>query len=121
MFTRRFEPTPAWTHALAKPDCTCHLLLVAEDICIFGWCRLLPESGTFQSLELGIGLLPEYRRHGIGTTLVQSSIAWASLAGYRRVTLGVHPNNFYARHVFERCGFQYGAREQSQLVMTYDL
>ncbi len=121
MFTRRFEPTPAWTHALNEPDCNHHLLLMAETTCIIGWCRMLSEVESATSIDLGIGLLPEYRRLGIGTALVQSALNWAALAGYRRVTLSVHRDNLCARHVFERCGFQYRTCNPSQLAMACDL
>jgi RimJ/RimL family protein N-acetyltransferase len=121
MITRRFEPTPAWSHALSEPDCPHHLLLVAEQWHIFGWCRLLAEIESAEAIDLGIGLLPDYRQRGIGVALLQSALNWATSAGYQCVTLSVHPDNFYARHVFERCGFQYGARNPSQLVMVCDL
>jgi GNAT superfamily N-acetyltransferase len=121
MFTRRFEPTPAWIHALAEPDCSRHLLLVAENSHIFGWCRLLSEAEPSTCIDLGIGLLPQYRRLGVGTALIQSALDWAAGVGYQRVTLSVHPDNFHARHVFERRGFQYGAGDTSQLMMVCDL
>ncbi len=118
MITRRFEPTPAWAHALADPGCTHHLLLVAEQRQILGWCRLLAEDESSESIDLGIGLLPEYRQRGIGPALIQSALNWAVLAGYRCVTLNVHPDNDRARHVFERCGFQYRVKTPNQLTMA---
>jgi ribosomal protein S18 acetylase RimI-like enzyme len=121
MATRSFEPTPAWLHALAEPNCPRHLLLLADNNHIFGWCRLLAEVEWPESIDLGIGLLPEYRQCGIGTALIQSALNWAALAGYQRVTLSVHPDNFHARNVFERCGFQYRTSAPSQLAMACDL
>jgi len=118
MSTRRFQPTPAWIHALNEPNCPRHLLLVAENRQIVGWCRLLAEREAQTAIELGIGLLPSYRHQGIGTELVRSALKWAAAAGYRCVTLTVHPDNAHARHVFERCGFQYGAVDKGRLMMT---
>ncbi len=121
MSTRRFQPTFAWLHALDEPTCPRHLLLVAENSHTVGWCRLLSESEAQTAIELGIGLLPEYRGRGIGTALVQSALRWAVGAGYRRVTLDVHSDNAPARRLFERCGFQYGAMVSSRLTMTCNL
>ncbi len=121
MLTRHFEPTPAWIHALAEPSCQHHLLLVAESTDVFGWCRLLSETESSTSIDLGVGLLPEQRRRGIGTTLIQSALSWAALTGYQRVTLSVHPDNILARHCFELCGFQYRSAAPSQLAMVCDL
>jgi RimJ/RimL family protein N-acetyltransferase len=82
---------------------------------------MLAELESQASIELGIGLLPEYRGHGIGTALVRSALVWAGDTSYHRVTLTVHPDNMRARHVFEHCGFQYGATDDGRLLMTCDL
>jgi ribosomal protein S18 acetylase RimI-like enzyme len=108
MSTSQFEPTPVWTHALEKPNCPRHLLLVAEDENrIVGWCRLFPLSkcdGHASEAELGIGLLPEYRERGLGRTLVQQAIDWAAKTGVTHVALTVRVDNFRAIHLFEGCG-----------------
>ncbi len=121
MSTRHFEPTPAWTHALDNPGCPRHLLLVAENRQVIGWCRLLAEVESRATIELGIGLLPEYRGRGIGSMLVRSALTWAKATCYRRVILVVHSDNRIARHVFERCGFAYGAADRDWLSMACDL
>jgi len=125
MSTTRFEPTPAWTHALEEPDCVNHLLLVVEDKDrVVGWCRTLPTKcqQDKQEATLGIGLLPAYRDRGIGTALVRQALAWAGGAGYQRIRLTTHPNNARAIHVFRRCGFSLTRRiDVNLLEMTCDL
>jgi GNAT superfamily N-acetyltransferase len=109
MSTPCFRPTPAWTHALEAPTCSRHLLLVAENEGqIAGWCRLFPLSGCnghANEVELGIGLLPEYRGHGLGRALVNHALDWAATAGMERVTLLTRADNLRAMHLFERCEF----------------
>jgi RimJ/RimL family protein N-acetyltransferase len=109
MHTLRFEPTPAWEHALHDADCPEHLLLVVEDAArIVGWCRTFPTScqnGSSMQASLGIGLVPAFRDRGIGTALVRASLDWARGAGLARITLTTRPDNQRALHVFDKCGF----------------
>ncbi|MCX7838315.1 MAG: GNAT family N-acetyltransferase [Anaerolineae bacterium] len=106
METQRYEPTPAWEHALATPDCTCHLLLVVDDGSrIVGWCRVFPGNVSNLEAGLGIGLLPEYRSRGIGTILVQKSIDWARECGLHQIRLRVRYDNVYALRLFAKVGF----------------
>ena len=97
MSTLRFQPTPAWVHALETPTCPDHLLLVAEDGGrIVGWCRLFLLSrcnGHNNEVELGIGLLPEYRGRGLGRTLVGQALNWATAVSVKRVTLTTRADN----------------------------
>jgi GNAT superfamily N-acetyltransferase len=123
MATPCFQQTPSWRQALAAPDGVRHLLLIARDNCqIMGWCRLFPEGqGASHQMELGIGLLAPYRQHGLGTGLVTRALDWARHAGCGLISLQVHPANVVARHVFEKCGFQYNVTANGQLTMTQRL
>jgi len=119
MSTTRFEPTPAWIHALQEPECPYHLLLVVEDgEEIVGWCRTFPKDGSNEAKEvlLGIGLLPAYRDRGLGTDLIRRSLAWARDAGYRRVSLTTRPDNTRAIHVFQRCDFAFTGKTHGQML-----
>jgi len=108
MRTLRYEPTPAWEHALNAADCPDHLLLVVQDGAqIIGWCRTFPahcHNGD-ATASLGVGLLPDYRNRGIGAALVRASLSWARNAGLARITLTTRPDNHHAMHVFRKCGF----------------
>lgn len=106
MATRHFIPTPAWSHALARPDCDCHLLLVVEDDGqVVGWCRLF-RDGTPAGAEVGLGLLPPYRRQGWGTSLLERALAWASTHGLEQVWLSTWQENHPAVHLFRKFGFR---------------
>ena len=116
MRTRRFEPTSVWQHALEKPGCPCHLLLVASsDEQIVGWCRLFPagENGRF---ELGIGVLYGHRSRGVGSALLASALAWADKRE-AEVVLSTRSDNFSATRVFKRHGFCATGRRNELLTM----
>ena len=51
-----------------------------------------------------INVLPEFRRRGLGTTLLKQFVADAQACGRTDVRLGVHRAN-PARHLYERAGF----------------
>lgn len=74
------------------------------------WMRLLPPGVGLGSIDaetpqLGIALEPEFQHQGHGQPLMLEALAAARRAGYRKVSLTVHPEN-PARHLYERCGFQ---------------
>ncbi len=118
MHTRRFEPTPAWRHALEEPDCACHLLLVASDGGrVVGWCRLFPAEGSGE-LELGVGVLGSYRRRGVGKKLLSRGLEWASKEGVG-VVLGTRPDNYPAIRLFEWYDFRITGRENGLLTMRH--
>jgi RimJ/RimL family protein N-acetyltransferase len=109
MATAHFEPTPAWTHALERPGCPHHRLLVAEEGGqIVGWCRLFPLAGCGQAdgqAEVGIGLLREYRGQGLGRMFLHQALDWAARQELEQVRLCTRGNNARAIHLFEGCGF----------------
>ena len=116
MRTTRFEPTPAWEHALTEPDCSCHLLLVAHNgERPVGWCRLFPTAAPGE-VELGIGLLPPHRDRGIGTAMVQRSLRWAGEQSLTRLTLTTRDDNHRAIHVFQKCGFSPTGRREGEWI-----
>jgi len=117
MRTPRFEPTPAWEHALAQPDCSCHLLLVAADGAnIVGWCRLFPTDEG--ALELGIGVVAPYRRRGLGRALLGAALEWASARGMP-VVLETRTDNAPAIRLFTRSGFRVVGQQDGHWQMRY--
>ncbi len=117
MRTPRFEPTPAWEHALARPDCPCHLLLVAVDgESVLGWCRLFPTDEG--ALELGIGVLGPYRRCGVGRALLGAALEWASARGMP-VSLETRTDNAPAICLFTRSGFRVVGHQDGHWQMRY--
>jgi len=125
MRTLRYEPTPAWEHALDHPDCPDHLLLVVQDQSqVVGWCRTFPMNcrDGVATASLGVGLLPDYRDRGIGTALIRTSLKWANDAGLVWVQLTTRTDNQRAIHVFRKCGFdQTGNGHNGTLEMAVEL
>ena len=74
------------------------------------WMRLLPRGVGLASVDdstpqLGIALDPPYQHRGHGRPLMEAALGAAAAAGYRRVSLTVHPHN-PAQAMYERCGFR---------------
>jgi RimJ/RimL family protein N-acetyltransferase len=106
MRTRCYEPTPAWEHALAEPNCSCHLLLIAVDEeRVVGWCRVFRDANAQTNADVAIGLLPDYRGHGLGTELFKRTMAWTceNELGYLYLTTRV--DNMRAIYFFKKFGF----------------
>lgn len=108
MATPQFQPTPAWEHALAQPECPHHLLLVAmAGGEVIGWCRLFPEwpCDSPAVLELGIGVTAPWRRQGVGSALLRRALAWAVEKGIPQIVLTTRTDNEPARRLFAQHGF----------------
>jgi ribosomal-protein-alanine N-acetyltransferase len=52
-----------------------------------------------------LAVLPEYRRHGVGSALLTRALAEGGTLGARRATLEVRRSNDAARLLYERFGF----------------
>ncbi len=57
--------------------------------------------------ELGMWVLQEWRRKGVGTALVAAGIEWARSAGSHKLTLQVWPHNEPAIKLYEKFGFEH--------------
>lgn len=106
MQTDRYVPNESWKHALALPECPCHLLLVACDgDRLIGWCRAYPDE-DFLSAEIGIGILGAYRERGLGSVILQQAVLWAVERGLVTLHLETRQDNGRALHTFEKIGFR---------------
>lgn len=87
------------------------------------WMRLLDVGVGLASVDadtpqLGVALEPAFQRQGHGRLLMLEALAAARRAGYRQVSLTVHPEN-PARFMYERCGFRYaGLRNGYHLMLA---
>ena len=84
-----------------------HVALIDDRI--VGWCDIQPSFGQARAHVgvLGIGLLAEARRHGIGGRLLEAAIATAWSRGLTRIELTVRDDNAAARELYERFGFEH--------------
>ncbi|WP_418318963.1 GNAT family N-acetyltransferase [Piscinibacter sakaiensis] len=86
------------------------------------WMRLLPLGVGLASVDettpqLGIALEPEYQHRGIGGPMMLAALDAARSAGYRQVSLTVHPQN-PAQQLYRRCGFRQTGVRNSYLLMV---
>jgi ribosomal protein S18 acetylase RimI-like enzyme len=65
-----------------------------------------PRAVYAHSAILGMGLLPEFRRKGIGKELIQRALAAARTFGFHRVELTVRQNNANAIELYREVGFE---------------
>ncbi|MEJ2792869.1 bifunctional GNAT family N-acetyltransferase/NUDIX hydrolase [Iodobacter sp. LRB] len=74
------------------------------------WMRLLPRHQGLAWIDeatpqLAIALFADFQQQGYGAGLLRSALDAARAAGYRQVSLTVHPQN-PARRLYEKYGFQ---------------
>jgi diamine N-acetyltransferase len=60
--------------------------------------------------EMLVVVSPKFQNHGAGTQLVRASVRAAGDLGFERVWIPVAATNVRARHVYEKCGFEYLSR-----------
>lgn len=79
---------------------------------VVGWCDIFPDwpETTKHCGTLGMGVLKDYRRHGIGGRLLLAALAKAKKKGITRVTLKVRADNAGAIRLYEDTGFAAEAR-----------
>ena len=75
---------------------------------VVGWCDVTPRERPIYAHGgvLGMGLLPQFRGQGIGTNLIQSTLAAARTNGFHRVELTVRENNTGAIKLYKKVGFE---------------
>jgi len=74
---------------------------------VVGWCDIIPLKGIdfAHCGVLGMGLLKDYRRQGLGTMLLDTTIGAAKEFGLERVELEVYTSNTPAIRLYEKRGF----------------
>lgn len=74
---------------------------------VVGWCDIRRKSPTvFPHVGLlGMGVIPERRREGLGRRLLELALSEASSAGMQRVELEVFASNAGAVRLYEQMGF----------------
>ena len=75
---------------------------------VVGWCDVVPNPRQIYAHVgvLGIALLPEFRRQGIGERLIRQALDAARDFGLRRVELTVRESNAVAIELYKRVGFE---------------
>src|SRR5262245_46410951 len=100
------------------------ILAVTANDDVVGWCDINRSGrpGLQHSGVLGMGLLPEYRGHGLGRKLAERTIAAARGKGIERIELEVFASNTRAIRLYERLGFAHEGvkRKARKLDGAYD-
>jgi len=87
---------------------------------IVGHSALFPTD--HETCEFLVVVSPPSQNIGIGTELTRCSIQLADELGFEKIALHVEAKNHVARHVYEKCGFQYDTRDlRDEVDMSVDL
>ena len=100
--------TNPWTREMyaweLQNRAVCHILVVrTPDRPVVGFCAFWLVVDEIHINNVAI--VPELRRQGIGTALMQRVFDEAKQLGARRATLEVRASNEVARRLYERLGF----------------
>jgi ribosomal protein S18 acetylase RimI-like enzyme len=91
------------------------------------WYRLFDETNKgygfvdSETPELGMAILPEYRKQGIGRILINEIIKQARLDGFKSISLSVDPDNIAAVRLYQSFEFVYCGRSGTSWTMKLDI
>jgi RimJ/RimL family protein N-acetyltransferase len=86
---------------------------------VVGWCDVIPHQGLEyrHTGRLGMGIVSEHRRQGLGLRLLDDTVKAARDAGLARVELDVFSSNTAAIRLYERYGFAHeGVRRRARII-----
>jgi ribosomal-protein-alanine N-acetyltransferase len=104
--------TNPWTREMytweLQNRAVCHIYLVRTADCpVAGFCAFWL---VFDEIHINnVAIRPQFRGHGVGTTLMRHVLVEARRLGARRATLEVRASNEAARRLYERLGFYVAA------------
>ena len=107
------EETTAWVRADLKRGFPRFVALVGDRV--VGWCDIspIPRPVHAHCGVLGVGLLAQYRRKGIGMALMLAALERAREMGLTRVELTVRERNTNATALYESLGFRHEGRKRN--------
>ena len=84
------------------------MFIAVRDEEVVGWCDIIPNNleGFNHCGRLGMGVIKELRRLGIGQKLVEQTISKARQLDLERIELEVFASNIPAIRLYEKLGFQ---------------
>ncbi|WP_459886289.1 N-acetyltransferase family protein [Halostagnicola bangensis] len=90
---------------------------------IVGWLHLdAPELPSLRhTAEVTVGVRPDARREGIGSSLLKYGLEWAEDAGYQKITQGLPATNERAIDFLEEHGWQREGEREGQYCLEDSL
>jgi ribosomal protein S18 acetylase RimI-like enzyme len=88
-------------------DGAIHLVALAVDETVVGWCDLRPKAAATlrHSAVLGMGVIAPFRGRGVGSQMLATALTAADARGLRRTELIVRADNHAAIALYRRFGF----------------
>jgi len=97
-----------------------NLVAISFDAGLVGHSAIFPIDR--QRCEMFVAVSPQHQNVGIGTQLTQNIIQLAYELEFERIWLSVEHTNQIARHVYQKCGFEYIVESHvDELDMILDL
>jgi ribosomal protein S18 acetylase RimI-like enzyme len=86
---------------------------------VVGWCDVVanPRQIYAHVGVLGIALLPEFRRQGLGRRLIRQTLDSARDCGLRRVELTVRESNVVAIELYKKFGFAIEGLQRNRILI----
>jgi len=86
---------------------------------VVGWCDVVPHPRPINAHVgvLGMALLPEFRRQGIGGRLIRQTLDAAQAFGLHRVELTVRENNGVAVELYKKVGFAIEGLQRNRVLV----
>jgi len=86
---------------------------------VVGWCDVVPNPRPIYAHAgvLGIALLPEFRRQGIGGRLIRQTLDAAQAFGLHRIELTVRENNSVAIELYKKVGFAIEGLQRDRILV----
>jgi ribosomal protein S18 acetylase RimI-like enzyme len=116
------ESTRAYVLNMIEHGCPQLVALSAGEV--IGWCDVKPQPRPIYAHGgvLGMGLLPQFRRQGLGRRLMERSLAAARTFGLHRVELTVRENNENAIALYKKVGFEIEGVQRNAILVdgTYE-
>lgn len=104
------ERSREWMKTLLGAKCPFYVAVDGKRI--VGWCDAGPRDveGFRHTVGLGMGLLPEARRRGLGAQLLLRTIAHCRRRRIEKIELQVFASNRAARAMYRKFGFKQEGR-----------
>ena len=90
-----------WIGSAMRNGDICFASLSGTDVTGIGWCSITENIGHLISL----GVLPRYRKLGIGTDLLYARLIWMKELGVSKVFSEISDNNTPSRKIADKAGF----------------